>query len=126
MNRRLSFLLALVVVAYTLGCASTPPGIHMSRLADVKAGKSAIKVDTFGEGEVPAVVVTGCGGHNVVIRIVNLADKKLVKTYREYVPESWVRWWWFNDLSNGSYRADLSIEGEDIASVQFVINRQTQ
>jgi hypothetical protein len=94
----------------------------MSRLIDVKAGNYSVRLDQYAADEIPTVVVTGCGGHNVTVRIIDLSTRNVVKTYKDYVPENWTRWWWFNDLPTGSYKAVLIIEGETKALVKFKID----
>jgi hypothetical protein len=122
MIKRLSAVLAFITVGYMCGCAAIPQDIHMSRQADAKAGNFNIVADQYAAGEIPAVVVTGCGGHNVTVRISDLSTGNVVKTYKDYVPENWTKWWWFNDLSKGSYEAVLIIEGDTKASVKFKID----
>jgi hypothetical protein len=122
MIKRLSIVLTLLSVVFISGCAAIPKDIHMSRLIDVKAGNYSVRVDQYAAGEIPTVVVTGCGGHNVTVSIIDLSTKNVVKKYKDYVPENWTRWWWFNDLPTGSYEAVLIIEGETKASVKFKID----
>jgi hypothetical protein len=122
MIKRLSAVLAFIVVVFMSGCAAIPQDIHMSRQVDVKAGNYSIRVDRYAAGEIPTVVVTGCGGHNVTVQIIDLSTGSVVKTYKDYVPENWNKWWWFNDLPKGSYKAALIIEGEMKASVTFKID----
>jgi starvation-inducible outer membrane lipoprotein len=122
MIKRLSAVLAFISLVFMSGCASIPQDIHMSRQVDVEAGNYSMRVDQYAAGEIPTVVVTGCGGHNVTVRIIDLSTENIVKTYKDYVPENWTRWWWFNNLPKGSYIAVLIIEGETKASVKFKID----
>jgi hypothetical protein len=122
MIKLLSSVLVFISVVFMYGCAAVPQDIHMSRQVDVKAGNYTMRVDQYAAGEIPAVVVTGCGGHNVTVRIIDLSKGNVVKTYKDYVPENWTKWWWFNDLPKGSYEAILIIEGDTKASVKFKIN----
>jgi hypothetical protein len=122
MIKRLSAVLAFISVVFMSGCAAIPQDIHMSRQVDVKAGNYSMRVDQYAAGEIPAVVVTGCGGHNVTVRLIELSTGNVVKTYKDYVPEYWTKWWWFNDLPKGSYEAVLIIEGDTKASVKFKID----
>jgi hypothetical protein len=122
MIKRVSAVLAFIPVVFISGCAAISQDIHMSRQVDVKAGNYSMRVDRYTAGEIPAVVVTGCGGHNVTVQIIDLSTGNAVKTYKDYVPESWTRWWWFNDLPKGSYKAILIIEGETKAFVNFKID----
>ncbi|HWR68736.1 MAG TPA: hypothetical protein VN416_06915 [Desulfomonilia bacterium] len=122
MIKRLSAVVAFIPVVFMWGCAAIPQDIHMSRLVDVHAGNYDIRADQFSAGETPTVVITGCGGHNITVRIIDLSTNSIVKTYKDYVPENWTKWWWFNDLPKGSYNAILVIQGEDKASVKFKID----
>jgi hypothetical protein len=121
MLKRLLSVLAFISVVFMSGCAAIPQDIHMSRQVDVKAGNYSMRVDQYAAGEIPTVVVTGCGGHNVTVQIIELSIGNVMKTYKDYVPENWTRWWWFNDLPKGSYEAVLIIEGDTKASVKFTI-----
>jgi len=125
---RMKFLFSAGVVCMVLisiyGCSTAPvQGIHMSRNEDVEAGNETLTVSQFGPDDIPAVVVTGCGGHNVTVLIKNISSGAVVKTYKEYVPEDWVRWWWFKDLPGGSYRAELVVQGKVKARTEFVITK---
>jgi hypothetical protein len=122
MIKPLSAIIAFISVVFMSGCATIPQDIHMSRQVDVKAGKYDMRVDHYVAGEIPAVVVAGCGGHNVTVRIIELSTRNVVKTFKDYIPENWTKWWWFNDLPKGSYQAVLIIEGEIKASVKFNID----
>jgi hypothetical protein len=103
------------------GCA-TIKDIHMSRQVDAIAGNFSIRVNHYAVGEIPAVVVTGCGGHNVTVRLIDLSSGSVVNTYRDYVPENSTKWWLYNDLPEGSYNAFLIIEGDTMACVKFKID----
>ncbi len=122
MIKPLSAVFVFISVVFMSGCAADPQDIHMSRQVDVKAGNYTMRVDQYAAGEIPAVVVTGCGGHNVTVRISDLSTGNVVKTYKDYVPENWIKWWWFNDLPKGSYEATLIIQGDKKAAVKFRIN----
>jgi hypothetical protein len=122
MIRYLSAVLAVISVGFMAGCAAVPQDIHMSHQDDVKAGNYNVRVDQYAAGEIPTVVVTGCGGHNVTVRIIDLSTGNVVKTCKDYVPEKWNKWWWFNDLPKGFYEAVLIIEGDTKASVKFKVD----
>ena len=122
MARYLSIVSAIILVGFLSGCAAIPQDIHMARQVDVNAGKYTLRVDQYAADEIPTVVVTGCGGHNVTVRIVELSTGNVVKTVKDYVPENWTKWWWFNDLPKGSYEAALIIEGETRASIKFKVD----
>ena len=94
----------------------------MSRQVDAKAGNFSIRVDHYNAGEIPTVVVTGCGGHNVTVQIIDLATGSIASSHKDYVPENWTRWWVFKDLPRGSYQAVLIIEGDTKASAKFTID----
>ena len=121
MAKRFLHVLALLLAICTCGCFTVPEGIHMAQYADVKAGNMDIRADRFGAGEIPAVVITGCGGRNVTVRVMDLSTNNVVKTYREYVPEDWTRWWWFKDLPAGSYKVELIIQGDVMATTAFTV-----
>ncbi len=123
MAERLLHVLALLVVVCMCGCSAVPEGIHMSDYADVKAGNMDIRADRFGAGDVPTVVITDCGGRNCTVRIRDLSTGNVVKTYREYVPEGWTRWWWFKDLPAGSYKAELIVQGDVMATTTFTVEQ---
>lgn len=124
MINRFLFFLALILGFGIYSCATVPhEEIHMSRLSDVNSGNYSLRTDYFGQGETPSVVVTGCGGHNVTVRIYNLNSGNLVKTYKDYVPENWTKWWWFKDLPGGSYQAVLFIGGETKGTTNFTISK---
>ena len=73
MKTKISWTAALVIVVLFLsGCATTPQGIYTSRMSSINAGSHDVRVDQFGSGETPAVVVTGCGGKTVTVRIYNV------------------------------------------------------
>jgi hypothetical protein len=123
MIRRLTVVFIFISIVLLSGCAGVPQGVHMSRKADVELGNYSMQVEKYAAGEIPAVVVTGCGGHNVMVRIIDLSTGNVVKTYKDYVPENWSRWWWFNDLPQGAYESVLIIEGDKKASVKFKIEK---
>ena len=112
-------LLLLVVVT---SCAVVPVrGVHMSRRGDVDGGDYTVEVDTFGPGEIPTVVVTGCGERNVTVELIDLATRITVATRRDYVPRDWVRWWYFPDLEPGSYHVLLRINENIVGAVSFIV-----
>jgi hypothetical protein len=121
MIKRLSAGLLLISVVFISGCA-TIKDIHMSRKVDLIAGNFSIRVNHYTAGEIPAVVVTGCGGHNVTVRLIDLSSGSVVNTYRDYVPENSTKWWLYNDLPEGSYNAILIVEGDTMACVKFKID----
>jgi len=124
MNNRYVLFPTILVLFFLAGCASVPhEDIHMSLLKNVESGNYTLQTDHFGPGETPSVVVLGCGGRNVTIRIYNLDSGNLVATYKEYVPENWIKWWWFDNLPSGSYQAVLLVGGETKGAANFTISK---
>ena len=105
-------------------CASAPDqGVHVSRRSDVDAGIYSVKDGTFGPGETPTVVVTGCGERNVTIELIDVASGTMIATNRDYVPRNWVRWWYFPDLKPGSYKVVLRMGGTIAGTASFTVAR---
>ena len=118
------FISAFWLFCFIASCAATPvKGIHMSRRSDVDAGVYSVTVDAFGPGEIPTVVVTGCGERNVTIELIDLATGKIIATRKDYVPRDWVRWWYFPDLPQGSYHVILRISDNIIGTSSFMVTK---
>ncbi|HNQ86326.1 MAG TPA: hypothetical protein PLP82_10495 [Deltaproteobacteria bacterium] len=122
MKRRFTTIGALLLLFLVTSCASAPDqGVHMSHKGDVDAGVYTKGADTFGPGDVPTVVVTGCGERNVTIELIDAASGTIVQTRRDYVPRNWTRWWFFPGLPPGSYQVVLRIAGTVSGSASFTV-----
>lgn len=106
MKRRFTTIGALLLLFLVTSCASAPDqGVHMSHKGDVDAGVYTKGADTFGPGDVPTVVVTGCGERNVTIELIDAASGTIVQTRRDYVPRNWTRWWFSPACRRGPIRS---------------------
>lgn len=124
MKKLLICISAVLFLSFVASCATAPaPGIYLSRKGDVDAGVFSVRVESFGPGDVPTVIVTGCGERNATIEIMDTATGKVVETRKEYVPRDWIRWWAFPDLPAGSYQAVLLIAGDRKGTASFTVKK---
>ena len=113
----------VIVILFLSGCAATPQGIYTSRLRNVNSGSHEVRVDQFGSGETPAVVVTGCGGKQVTVRVYNVFSGQVVNEVSEYVTQNSAHWWPLTDIPNGSYQVALLIGGSNVGAANFKVQR---
>jgi hypothetical protein len=124
MKTKSAWFVALVTaILFLSGCATTPQGIHTSRLHNVNSGSHYVQVDQFGSGETPAVVVTGCGGKTVTVRVYNLFSGHVVNEVTGYIDQNRAQWWLLEDMPNGSYQAGLLIDGSTVGAANFIVRR---
>lgn len=113
----------VIVILFLWGCAATPQGIHTSRLRNVNSGSDDVRVDQFGSGETPAIVVTGCSGKTVTVRVYNVFSGQVVNEVTGYVAQNRAQWWPLTDMPDGSYQVGLLIDGSTVAAANFNVRR---
>lgn len=113
----------VIVILFLSGCATKPQGIHTSRLSNVNTGSYDVRVDQFGSGETPAVVVTGCGGKTVTVRVYNVFSGQVVNEVTGYIAQNKAQWWPLTSMPNGSYQVGLLIDGSTVAAANFKVRR---
>ena len=114
----------VIIILFLAGCAApTPQGIHTSSLSSVNSGNFDVQVNEFGSGETPAVVVTGCGGKSVTVRVYNVFSGQVVNEVSGHVTQNKAQWWPITDLPNGSYQVGLLIDDTIVSAANFSVRR---
>lgn len=113
----------VIAILFLSGCAATTQGIHTSLMRNINSGSPDVRVDQFGSGETPAIVVTGCGGKTVTVRVYNTFSGLVVHEVTEDVAQNRAQWWSLTDIPNGSYQAGLVIAGSTVGAANFVVRR---
>lgn len=71
----------------------------------------ALTKDHFIAGEVPAIRIQDCGGHEVFFLLVESSTGKVVKAVKQYIGKGKTLYWPFPHLHEGSYYVVLKVPG---------------
>ena len=100
------------------GCAelkgpSADHGLFAAKLQDCKPGYIP-PCDTFGPGEIPAIVFGFQNGRTVTVRITEINNGNIAWNNTAYVPrDNTTNWWSLKSLPSGAYKAEL-LEGNTL------------
>ena len=77
---------------------------------------------SFGPGEIVCLVVDGYGGQTVTVNVLDMLTGRTVSTMTSYIPKDTIHAFQV-DLSPGSYLAELTISGANVASWKFNVSK---
>jgi hypothetical protein len=113
----------VIIILFLSGCAPPPQGIHTSCLRNVNSGNYDVRVDQFSSGETPAIVVTGCSGQTITVRVYNVFSGQVINEVTGHITQDKAQWWPLTDLPNGSYQVGLLIGGNTVSAANFNVRR---
>lgn len=122
---RCARVVCVLVPVMIAGCMGTAigPSLYTARFQDC-GGPNPPARDSFGPGEVPAMVTRYCNGQTIAVEILDLRSGNQVFKDARYVAQSFTTCWIpLSDLPEGSYTAYLSIGGMVVRTCTFSVSR---
>jgi hypothetical protein len=121
LRHRMIVLLIVSAALLLVGCETTMTKFYATQRS-LYMESSPPRMQSFGPGEVVCLVVEGYGGQTVTVNVLDMLTGRAVGTMTSYIPEGRIHAFPF-DLSSGSYLAELSVSGANVASWKFNVSR---